>query len=177
MKITWTYRIILELAVLISGLILLFQTDNYWIGELISFIGLTSFILDMTIRIIWKQQDIKTLAIVFSVFTLLNLIRHLNFYIYLPTLISFENFQFELIIFRELIWFLPSVLMVLVSVRLIINKKQINYQAYVKTKEFRYVIMFVLLAIALEMPVFGFHPDYLGGTHGHGFWDAWTHIH
>jgi hypothetical protein len=177
MKKIQTYRIVIELAVLICGLILIFQTDNYWLGELICYIGLTALILDLTIRIVRKLRDIKTLAILFSAFTLLNIIRHLNFYLYLPTVISAKIFQYYLITLIELLWLLPSIFMILISLKLIINKKQLNYQTYVKSKEFRFVIMFVFLAIALEMPVFGFQPDFFGDLHGHGFWEAWTHIH
>ena len=172
------YRLLVEIAMIICGLVLIFRTYQfYWLGTILVYFGLSTLVIDSTVGIIQKKKDIKTLAIVFTIFSLINALRHLNFYIHISYLESIAEIEFHIYYFLEFFWIIPSLLMFWVSIKLLINESQIDYREYIKSKEFKYVLGFVFIAILLEFPIFGVHGDFFGGIHGHGIWEAWTHIH
>lgn len=177
MKIKTTYRVIGELALLTCGIVLYFMSDFYWAGEIFGYLGLSLLVLDITNKKVRKNKDIKTLAIVFSIFTALNLLRHWYVFHILTSFEILSDLEFDFFLIREIIWLIPTILMVLISFKLVKNKGKTDFDYYIKTKELKLVVGFILIAIFLELPIFGIHPDFIGGSHGHGFWDAWSHIH
>ena len=174
MRLSQTYRFLIEIIFFISGLLLMFLiNNNYWIGEIIAFLGLSIFIVDLIAGLIRRKRNIQTISVIFFIFIILNLIRHFEFYTFNIEYYQWIPFKF----FLELFWLIPSLLMICVFIRLVVNRNMIDYLDYTKTKDFIFAIGFMVIAIILEFPVFGIHNGFFSGLHGHGLWDAWTHIH
>jgi hypothetical protein len=178
MMLNTRYRIIIEMIILGLGIFFLFLNINYyWIAEMIMYFGFFAFIIDFIIWIILKKQTVRVLGIIISILTFVNLLRHIDFYNLLFDIRLQFKLQYLKYHIREIIWFFPSILMIYYSVKLLINKEKMGFIKYVEEVEFKIILGFFLLAIILDFPIFGVHGDLGGGLHGHGFWDAYFHLH
>jgi hypothetical protein len=179
MKTLRKHRIYVELFILISGLIALLFNIRLLTGVLI-YMGLSSLIVDLITRLVTNKKDLRLLGITVGIFALINILRHFYFYIYIISVL-FENLKIDVedyfFFIRELIWIIPSVFFIFCAIKLIRNKRNINYKEYIGTLEFKIIIGLIILSIILDIPLFYFHGDFFGYPHGHGFWDISSHIH
>ncbi len=157
---------------------MIFSSEDYsTIGEIIAYIGLSTFIVDWLYRLVCKKRNISTILIIFIIFTVLNLIRHFPIFFYLSRLTDGYVKAFELYIIIHSIWLGPTIILIWITIKLIINNKVLEYNDYVRSNSFKIAVIVILLAIFFELPIWGFHPNFAGGIHAHGLWDAWVHIH
>jgi len=151
--------------------------NNPWFLELILYGLFCSLVLYFLFYVIVKSKRIKVLGFVLLGISLLNLLRHIRFYI---TLVLYHFYSSDFMsgyYFREYVWVFPTCVMLAYAIRLCIIKTDLDFNQYVKTKSFKIFILFYCIAILLECPIFGIHGDFGGSIHGHALWDSGYHFH
>lgn len=169
------YSIPAASVILISGVLWSFLLAPGLVPDLLIYLGIFMFVFDLLARFIRKKKSMGLLARIMLVLSLVNIVRHYPVYVYFSGLLVPIEYTFYFT--RELIWLIPSWYAIWVSLRLLIRHDQMEFDTYLRTTEFKIMTGLFILMLLLELPLFGFHGGFDGTVHGHGFWDAGTHIH
>ncbi|WP_367392194.1 hypothetical protein [Lewinella sp. LCG006] len=167
------------LLMFVVGLVIAFLADDFLIPGVLMIVGMEVVFLELVRKYLIKKSSIKILAYTILVFSILNFLRHNVFFIVVSRISELykNDPDFNWFLVTEFIWFWVSIWILSRGFNLLFPKEEINYEEYTASKEFRVVVVLILCLLALEIPVFGIHGNFGGYLHGHGFWDAWLHIH
>ncbi len=163
---------------LVSGIGLGFLV-GLLIPQILVVFGIELLILGGIKDYVFKQSSVRNLGLVLLTFSMLNFLRHSTFFIVISQIqTSFEREPYFLFFLaREIIWLLVSLWILSRGLLVAKRKTDLDFEAYIKSREFKFLSISILILLALEIPVFGIHHGFGGGLHGHGFWELGLHFH
>jgi hypothetical protein len=172
-KASVKYRVLVGIILLITGLFIYSLTNFNFVGEILIYLGLASLIIDYLIEFIFRRKNLKILGFIFLIFSIVNLLLHINFYTKLTGTGKVIDIKYGVYFIRDLIW----LIIIRVSVRIIINKNNKKFEDYINGTEYKLILAFIILMIILEIPIFGIEGDFIKGLHGRGLLDSWMNMH
>lgn len=149
------------------------------IPQILTVLGIELIVLESMRRYIFKKSSLKTLGISILLFSILNFLRHSTFFIVVSKIGELYNDDPAFIAFlvRETFWLIFSTWILSRGINLFRISDVTTFDKYINSKEFKLLLIVVIILLLLEIPIFGIHPDFAGGLHGHSFWDGGTHLH
>lgn len=185
-KKPWTMLKSLKLKILVLfgilltgfGLTLTYVDILSIIGTFLFSFGIVGLIFTPIIYHIRTRKSVRLLGFYLILFLIVNIIRHYqDFYslYHLKDLIENDFYYSENRYLIHLpIWFIMTIWLLKFSVQTIMTDKA--YETYLKRKESKIIITIIIVLTMLELPIFGWHLDFVGGLHGHSFWGN-LHFH
>lgn len=164
---------------LVSGIGLGFLV-GLLIPQILVVLGIELLILGGIKDYVFKRSSIRNLGFVLLIFSMLNFLRHSTFFIVISQIgrLFEHDSYFLFFLAREIVWLLVSLWILSRGLLVAKRKNKLNFEAYIKSREFKFLSISILILLALEIPVFGIHHGgFGGGLHGHGFWELGLHFH
>ena len=181
MDITFKKLIPLGILSFSLGVLLIFLFDFSLTPPLLTTIGIELVAFELIRRMLYRKDSVSAFGKLLLGFSALNFLRHAEFFYILnhipPTFEFDEELLFLPNFWLQFLWLFVSLSIVGKGLGLAFRKDDSPFMDYTDSKEFKTLFLIILLLMLLETPVFGIHGDFGGGLHGHGFWDAWMHIH
>ncbi len=173
-------KLFVFLGILITGfgLTLIYVDIFNVIGTFLYSIGIAGLTFTPIIHHITTKKSIRLLGLYLILFSIVNIVRHYqDFYslYYFKDLIENDFYYSENRYLIHLpIWLIMTIWLLKYSVQTIMTNK--TYETYLKRTETKFIITIIIVLTLLELPIFGWHPDFVGGLHGHSFWGN-LHFH
>lgn len=166
------------IVLLTIGVICMFVVQEFYYSQILIVLGIDFFGFGIVKILIQKNPTLKTLGMVILCFSFLNFLNHFDFLSNIDTLITSSKIESNVLkyLIKETIWLFVSGRILWEGVKLIQNK-DVYYSDYIKTNSFRYLVIFVIFIMFVEIPIYGVHTGFFGLPHGHSIWNIGTHLH
>ncbi len=173
-------QIFISIVLIASGLALMFKQnwllDNF--GMLTLSLGLIClFVLPARTHIKYSK-NINVLITYLIIFQFINVLRHyMDFYLIL-NLKEYLDFMFHprstIYLIGLTIWLFGLIWTTVFIVKTI--RRNAEYKNVIKDRSYKIVIGYIILMLMLELPIYNWHGDFFGQSHGHSLWDKF-HLH
>ena len=161
------------------GVVLCLSMDQILIPQILAVIGIEVAVWEAVRKYLYQSESIRRLGIAIVIFSILNFLRHATFFFVVSRIGEcYENsLAFQGFLLRETVWLLASLWILSRGLKLLSATEDPTFGEYVQVKEFKILANLIITLLILEIPLFGIHGDFVGGLHGHGFWEIGMHIH
>lgn len=173
-------HIFIGIITISSGFALLFPQswliENF--GKLMLSIGLVYLFVVPAVTHI-KYSKNKSLLISYLItFLIINIGRHYTDFYLILNIKEYLNFMIHprstIYLTGLTIWLVGAIGTSILIVKMI--RKNISYQNIIAEKIFKIIIGYIILILLMELPLYNWHGDFFGQSHGHSFWYSF-HFH
>lgn len=165
--------------IFVLGLLMTFLVDTFLMPNILMVLGIEVVVLELLRKYLIKKASIKILGYTILAFSVLNFLRHSLFFVVITRIRALyeDDPWFHWFLTKEVTWFIVSVWILFRGLNLLFPKEDVSFMKYIDSREFKILIVLIIILFVLEIPMFGIHGNFGGYPHGHAFWDASSHLH